>query len=65
MPPHRSRDAQARELSAAAVAMDAALSAPRYAEATMGWARFTFFTGRPASDAYALVLAAARVHGTP
>lgn len=52
--------AEARELSAAAVEMDGASSAPRYAEAMMGWARFTFFTGRPAGDAYALALAAAR-----
>jgi hypothetical protein len=53
-------NAEARDLSAAAVAMDAAPSAARYAEAMMGWARFTFFTGRPAGDAYALALAAAR-----
>ncbi len=55
--------AQARDLSAAAVAMDAASSAPRYAEAMTGWARFTFFTGRPAGEAYASALAAARAQG--
>jgi hypothetical protein len=55
--------AEARDLSAAAVAMDRAPSAPRFAEAMMGWARFTFFTDRPAGDAYALALAAARGHG--
>jgi tetratricopeptide (TPR) repeat protein len=55
--------AEARELSAAAVEMDGTPSAPRYAEAMMGWARFTFFTGRPAGEAYALALAAARAQG--
>jgi len=55
--------AEARDLSAAAVAMDEAPSASRYAEALMGWARFTFFTGHAAGDAYALALAAARAEG--
>ena len=41
-----------------AVAMDDAPSASLYAEALVGWARFTFFTGRPAGDAYALALPA-------
>ncbi len=55
--------AEARDLTAAAVAMDEAPRAQRYAEAMMSWARFTFFTGRPAGDAYASALAAARTQG--
>src|SRR6266545_5817519 len=50
-------------LTAAAVAMDEAPRAQRYAEAMMSWARFTFFTGRPAAGAYASALAAARTEG--